>query len=334
MAVRKEGSGLFESKDLVGRSAVFVSVMSKIPKVANCDSGVLILGETGTGKEVFARKIHSLSARAMKPFVPVNCGAIPVELAENELFGHKQGAYTGAAVSRPGLIHEAEGGTLFLDEIDSLPALAQVKLLRFLQEKTYRPLGSTKEIRADARIIAATNTNPEEAVKTSRLRQDLYYRLNVISLQLPPLRQRREDIPLLARYFLKKYSAHMQRGEQDFSNGAVQKLIFYEWPGNVRELEHVIERTFVLCEERIIRRQDIYLPEVHSVQCEEPFNEAKRRFVEQFERAYLEKLLSFHGGNISRAAQAAQKHRRALFELIRKHGIDVERFRPLSVVSH
>jgi transcriptional regulator with PAS, ATPase and Fis domain len=336
MAVRaREGSGLFGSKDLIGQSSGFVAEMSKIPKVACCSSGVLILGETGTGKEVCARKIHTLSPRADKPFVPVNCGAIPVELAENELFGHRRGAFTGAATSKPGLIEEAEGGTLFLDEVDSLPLLAQVKLLRFLQERTYRPLGSTRELASDVRVIAAMNSNPEDSVREGRLRQDLYYRLNIVTINIPPLRDRREDIPLLARHFLEKYSFQIPGGVERFSESAIQKLQFYDWPGNVRELEHVIERTLVLCDEKVIRAADISLPEVHCVvPCEEPFNEAKRKFVDQFERSYLEKLLISHQGNITRAAHAAQKHRRALFELIRKHGIEVDQFRSSSPVSH
>lgn len=195
----KERLGL---KQLIGENPAFLAEIKKIPIIAKCDASVLISGETGTGKELCARAIHYLSPRASKPFIPVNCGAIPVELVENELFGHKRGAFTGASTSQSGLIHEADGGTLFLDEIDCLPLLAQIKLLRFLQEKEYRPLGSTKMQKADVRVIAATNVDLEAVVREGKLRRDLYYRLNIIPLTLISLRERREDIPLLAHHFL------------------------------------------------------------------------------------------------------------------------------------
>jgi two-component system response regulator GlrR len=185
--------------------------------VAQTDAKVLISGETGTGKEICARTIHYLSPRARKPFVPVNCGAIPMDLVENELFGHVRGAFTGASTTRPGLIHEAEGGTLFLDEVDSLPPIAQVKLLRFLQEGQYRPLGSTTTLGADVRVIAASNADLEAALQSGKLRQDLYYRLNTIALTLPPLRERLEDITILARHFLAKYATEFKRPSKDFS---------------------------------------------------------------------------------------------------------------------
>jgi two-component system response regulator GlrR len=310
------------AKQLVGKSVPFLNEINKIPLIARCNSSVLITGETGTGKELYALRIHLMSARAKNPFVPVNCGAIPLELAENELFGHVRGAFTGAAAASRGLILEAEGGTLFLDEIDSLPPFVQVKFLRFLQERTYRPLGSAKESKADVRIIAATGTTPEDLVKTGRLRQDLYYRLNVISVRLPPLRERREDVPLLANHFLKKHTAILGKGAVEFSSRAMQRLMFHDWPGNVRELEHVVERAVVLSEEKTIRFNDISLPKLDTATGEESFKEAKERFVGQFEKAYIQKLLLTYRGNISHAAQAAQKHRRAFWELMRKHGIE------------
>ncbi len=198
-------------KLLVGQAQSFLAEIRKIPLLASCDSRVLILGETGTGKELFARAIHYLSPRMRHPFVPVNCGAIPAELVENELFGHIKGAFTSATTSMLGLIPEAEGGTLFHDEIDCLPLLAQTKLLRFLQEGEYRPLGLARSRRADVRVIAASNINLEDAVKQGKLRQDLYYRLNIVSLNLPPLRQRREDIPLLADHFLNEFAHEFNR---------------------------------------------------------------------------------------------------------------------------
>lgn len=312
---------------IVGTSRCFIDVVSKVPKVAKCNSTVLILGETGTGKEVFARKIHEISERAGNSFVPVNCGAIPLELAENELFGHRRGAFTGAAHFKMGLIEEAEGGTLFLDEIDSLPPLVQVKLLRFLQEKTFRPLGATREQSACVRVITAMNAEPKQAVQAGKLRQDLYYRLNVIVLKLPPLRERKEDIPLLARHFLRKYTADSRVHIPAFSNRAMQKLLHYDWPGNVRELEHVVERAVAISDRKLIHYQDLSISEASEEEELLPFHAAKEQLIEIFERTYIEKLLLIYGGNISQAARAAQKHRRAFWGLIKKHRIEVDQFR-------
>jgi len=314
-------------KTLVGESAAFVEAIGKIPLVARCDVSVMISGETGTGKELCARALHYLSPRSAHPFVAVNCGAIPVELMENELFGHEGAAFTGANGPRPGLIAEADGGTLFLDEIDSLPPAAQVKLLRFLQEREYRPLGSTKVRTADVRVVAATNTDVERAVEEGRLRQDLYYRIGIVPLHLPPLRERHGDVPLLARHFLRKYSRLFHREATDVSAAAMHKLQLYDWPGNVRELENVVQRAVVLCEEkRTIGAVEIQLPR-RSVPEAESFRDAKARIVSGFERRYLTQMLAVHRGNIAQAAKAAKKNRRAFWELIRKHGIDARRFK-------
>lgn len=301
--------------------------LKKIPLISKCDASVLISGETGTGKDVYARAIHYLSPRARKPFVPVNCGAIPVELVENELFGHERGAFTGAATSRLGLLQEAEGGTLLLDEVDCLPLLAQIKLLRFIQEKEYRPLGSTKTCHANVRIIAASNVDLGEAVTAGKLRQDLYYRLNVIRLVLPPLRQRREDIPLLVKFFLRKYSVEFNKQATSIPPEAMTALMLYDWPGNVRELEHVIERAVVLSEDETIRLSDIHIAEQQQAPSDETFQQAKEKIVNQFEKSYIQRLLLAYEGNITKAAQAAKKNRRAFWQLIRKHKIDVQSFR-------
>jgi len=246
---------------------------------------------------------------------------------ENELFGHERGAYTGANISRAGLIQEANGGTLFLDEIDALPLLAQVKLLRFLQEKEYRALGSAKTVRADVRVITATNLNIEEAVKSGKLRQDLYYRLNIIALTLPPLRERPDDIPVLANHFLGKYAVQAGKVLSGFSPGALHKLSSHAWPGNVRELEHLVERAAVLCNGNRIEVSDLSLPGESGGNTPPSFQQAKAKVVTQFERTYLQGLLLAYAGNITRAAQVAQKDRRAFFELLRKHGIDARSFR-------
>ncbi len=320
----KEKLGL---KQLIGENSAFLEEIHKIPLVAKCDVGILILGETGTGKELCARAIHYLSPRTRKPFVPVNCGAIPTELIENELFGHERGAFTSAFTSQRGLIREADGGTLLLDEIDCLPPCAQVKLLRFLQEKEYRPLGSTKTCQADVRVIADTNTDLEEIMREGKLRKDLYYRLNVIPLTLPPLRERPEDIPLLARHFLAKYGVEFNRQVTDFASEAIQKLVLYDWPGNVRELENVIQRALVLSTQTVIRDTDIVLPQPETTGRQESFQKAKARVIEQFERHYIQELLLAHEGNITKAAQAARKNRRAFWQLIQKHHIDVQNFK-------
>ena len=314
-------------KKVIGNSPVFLDQLRRIPMIVKCDANVLIAGETGTGKELYARAIHYGSPRAGRPFVPVNCGAIPAELVENELFGHERGAYTSAATLQAGLIEEANGGTLFLDEIDCLPVFAQVKLLRFLQEKEYRPLGSSKIRRADVRIVAASNLNLEEAVAQGKVRQDLYYRLNIISLILPPLRERREDIPLLARHFLTRYSSELDKDVTDFSTEAMQLLMAHHWPGNVRELEHAIERAIVLCEGLILEARDLVISPAVRTGVQQSLQEAKAKEIARFERDYIQGLLSACKGNITRAAQVAKKNRRAFWQLIQKHQIDVAQFK-------
>ncbi|EAR21981.1 Helix-turn-helix, Fis-type [Nitrococcus mobilis Nb-231] len=313
--------------NLIGVSARFQEVVEKLPLFAKCDATILISGETGTGKEICSRAIHDHSARANGPFVPVNCGAIPAELVENELFGHERAAFTSATSSHLGLIHEAEGGTLFLDEIDSLPPTSQVKLLRFLQEKEYKPLGSNRTHSADVRLIAASNTDLEDAVRQGRLRQDFYFRLNVLPLTLPPLRERLSDIPLLARRFLSTFATKLHRCVPLLLPKAESALMNYSWPGNVRELEHVIERAAILAEARgEISEQEIILPGANTAQ-PSSFQHAKARVLAEFERSYIESLLLTYHGNISHAARAAGKNRRAFWQLMRKHQIDANRFR-------
>ena len=316
-----------EVEQLIGESPAFLAQVNRIPTVANSDANVLLGGETGTGKELYSRAIHYNSARKAKPFMPVNCGALPVDLVENELFGHERGAFTNASTLQIGLIEEANGGTLFLDEIDCLPLYAQVKLLRFLQEKEYRPLGSTKMRRANVRIIAASNVDLKEAVETGTIRQDLFYRLNIISLTLPPLRERREDIPLLAFHFLDKYSRGSSKEVKEISREALHLLMVQHWPGNVRELEHVIEQAIILCESSILHASDLGLLYSQSDGGRESLQEAKAREIARFEKKYIQGLLSACKGNITRAAEVAQKNRRVFWQLIQKHQIDVARFK-------
>ncbi len=321
----EEDDGVFAGLGLIGRSTAFREQLQRLPQIAACGASVLISGETGTGKEVFAKAIHWLSPQAKGAFIPVNCGAIPLELVENELFGHDRGAFTGAGDSHKGLIAAADAGTLFLDEIDSLPLLAQVKLLRFLQEKEYRALGSTRTHRAQVRVIAATNVDIELAVQQGKLRQDLYYRLNIVTLALPALRQRAEDVLVLAHHFLERYNATFSKQVTGFTAAAQQRLLRHSWPGNVRELEHLVARGVALATSHCLDAPDVALP--GEAEHPQSFREAKARVVEQWERTYLESLLLACHGNISHAAEVAQKDRRAFWELLRKHHIDVRSYR-------
>lgn len=307
------------SCQIVGRSPSLLAQLDRLPLVASCDVNVLISGETGTGKDLFARAIHYLSNRSAGPFVAVNCGAIPAELVENELFGHEAGAYTTAVKAQNGLLREASGGSLFLDEIDTLTPALQVKLLRFLQDKEYRPLGTSKPRHADVRIIAASNISLEEAMRTGCFRQDLYYRLSVLSLELPSLRERPEDILLLARHFLGKYATELKRPARKFAPGAIEGLLTQPWRGNVRELENVIQRAVLLCDAATVEHQHLGLLARPRESGETSFKYLKARAVSQFERQYLIELLHEHDDNITAAARAAGKNRRAFWELLRKH---------------
>jgi len=309
---------------LIGQSSSFLSAVRKLPNIAISDETVLISGETGTGKEVCARFIHRISARGAGNFVAVNCGAFPEHLIESELFGHERGAFTGAVSSNSGLIHEAEGGTLFLDELDSLPLPAQSKLLRFLQEKEYRPVGSTKTRIADVRVVAATNVNLDEAVQRGRIRRDLYYRLTTFQVDLPPLRERTEDIRMLAAHFLARTANRLRKNVNGFSSDALHKLCLYEWPGNVRELESVVTRAVTLTDRSIIHGHDLSLPNFGK----KSYQERKDDFVREWERREIIALLIAHDGNVCRAAATAMMDPRVMRERIRKLGIDPDDYRP------
>lgn len=316
---------------IVGESPAFLRILEQLPKMASTDTTVLLTGETGTGKEVIARAIHYHSPRRGQPFIPVNCGALPDHLLENELFGHAKGAFTDASSNEKGLLAEAEGGTLFLDEIDALSAAAQVKLLRVLQDREYRPLGSAKSRKANVRIITATNADLLRRVHAGRFREDFYYRLHLLCLHLPPLRERNVDIALLAHHFLRQYEQRHGKEKLSLAPGAVRKLMVYPWPGNVRELEGVIQRAVILCAAPILQPEDLELP-TDAEQSVTPVNgslrAAKNQLLGQFERGYLIDLLTAHEGNVTRAAQQAGKERRAFQRLLRKHEVDRQAYQP------
>ena len=307
---------------IVGESAAWTAVLCKLPKLAASDATILISGETGTGKEVLARAIHQLSSRSKAPFVPINCGAVPESLFENEFFGHMKGAFTDASSSATGLIKEADGGTLFLDEVDALSLSSQVKLLRFLQNQEYRILGSARSMHADVRIIAASNVNLQQQIAAKLFREDLYYRLNVLRLSVPALRARLEDVPTLANHFMALYSGISGRYCSRLTPSALQKLLIYSWPGNVRELEAVIHRAVLTVSSSVIHAADIDLPSLEiAPPSDGNFNKARSQAVLQFERAYLLRLLAECSGNVSQAARRSGKPRRSLQRLLQKHGL-------------
>jgi DNA-binding NtrC family response regulator len=309
--VRKE----YSFHQILGKSKTIQAVFDLIRRVADSPTNVLITGESGTGKELVAKAIHYNSSRKEAPFVPVNCAAIPEQLLESELFGHMRGAFTDAKVDKRGLFEEAQKGTLFLDEISELPLMLQAKLLRAIQEKEIRRVGATKPIAVDVRIIAATNLNLADEVKNKRFREDLYYRLNVIELKLPPLRERREDIPLLVDAFLKKCAEMGGKPVKGISEAALAMLIDYAWPGNVRELENVIERAVTLSRGDKVSPDDLP-PAVQGARGDRRvLNEAAEKSLplHEVEKEYIKKILEKTGGNKYQAAHVLGIDRKTLY---------------------
>jgi DNA-binding NtrC family response regulator len=323
-----DSAGTLHFGALVGKNLNFLQAVANIRPLAQCDATVLVYGETGTGKELFSRAIHYQSARQGKPFIPVNCAALPDHLFENELFGHIRGAYTDASSAEKGLIAEAQGGTLVLDEVGSLGLAAQGKLLRFLQDGEYRPLGASRNLISDVRIIAATNEDLLHKVRVKLFREDLYFRLNSLSVSIPPLRERIEDIALLANYFLRQYARDHGQEPRRISESALHKLVAYHWPGNVRELEGVILRAMILTDTTNLQPQDIHLPTSGAETLSEntSLRVAKMGIVQSFERTYLVNLLTAHRGNVTQAAKAAGKQRRTLQRLLEKYSLNRQSF--------
>jgi two-component system response regulator AtoC len=335
-SLRRELEGVHAFHNLVGKSARMREVYRLLEQAAGLDITVLLGGETGTGKELAARAIHYHSSRKERRFVAVNCGALPPDLVESELFGHARGAFTGATSAKPGLFEEAAGGTLFLDEVGELPLPAQVKLNRALQEKEIRRVGDNAPSKVDVRVIAATHRDLKSEVQAGRFREDLYYRLHVFPIRLPPLRERLEDVPLLAAHFLEKHARAMRRELGGFEPEALRVLTSYAWPGNVRELENAVERAVAVCTGAAVRERDLpaelsqapaagQLP--GAVLASMPYREAVEQAHDRISREYLVALLREFQGNVTKAAARAGMERESLHRLLKKHGLRSEDFK-------
>jgi two-component system response regulator GlrR len=315
---------------LIGESPAFAGLLQSVNRIAShAAATVLIRGETGTGKELIARAIHYLGARRDHPFVPVNCGALPEALAENELFGHRSGAYTGATHESMGLLRLANRGTLFLDEIDSLPLKTQVALLRFLHDGHFRPLGGAQEQAVNVRILAASNRCLEQEIHAGRFREDLYYRLNLLELNVPPLRDRAGDVPVLSQHFLRDCARRYSMPGKQLHEATLHWFCQYGWPGNVRQLENLIHREYLLCDDEQLQikapaalaTQPAAIP-IGASDVDYPgYQAAKSRVLQEFARTYLTQLMARAQGNVTKAAELAGKERRALGKLLKRHRI-------------
>ncbi|MGD8915020.1 MAG: sigma-54 dependent transcriptional regulator [Syntrophobacterales bacterium] len=317
--LREQMAEAIRFENLVGRSEAMQELFVMIQDVAESDSPVLITGETGTGKELVAKAIHAKSARHNGPFIPINCGAFPEHLLESELFGHERGAFTGAHRAKKGRLDLAHHGTLFLDEVGTVPLKMQVDLLRVLETKEFHRLGGTTEIEVDFRTIAATNRDLQQAIKKGEFRQDFFYRLNVISLHIPPLRLRRDDIPLLAEHFLDRYTRETNKDIDTISKEAMSLLRKYDWPGNVRELENAIERAVVICRKRLLGPEEFSFLAPHLLTATETYS------LEKTQIAHLLKVLKEFDWNITRAAQALEINRVTLHKKIKKYELRPDR---------
>jgi two-component system response regulator AtoC len=326
-----------KSDVLIGTGAWIKQLYERIGMVAATDIAVTITGPSGTGKELVARTIHNLSPRYEHPFVVVSCAALPANLLEDELFGHVKGAFTDATRDRDGLIAQADGGTLFLDEIGEMPVQLQAKLLRVLQFHEYRRIGDDQDRQVDMRVITATHRDLVQMVEAGEFRQDLLYRINVFPLRLPPLRERKEDVPLLAQHFLLLHRARADKRIEGFTPGAIVRLSAEDWPGNVRQLENKIQEALVVAEGPLITAEDLDVHAAHgsetpsppwiALDLGRPFQDLKHEVIDRFERDYLQALLTAHTGNLAAAARQAGMDRKNLWALAKKHGLELGRFR-------
>jgi len=310
-------------KNIISRSTVMANLLDQTRQIAKSDFSILIYSQSGTGKELLANAIHQASPRYNKKFTAINCAAIPEQLLESELFGHTKGAFTGAEKNHMGLFQATDGGTLFLDEIGDMPMNFQVKLLRALQEREIRPVGSTQSIKVNVRIIAATHKNLQQAIVDKTFREDLYYRLNVVELELPPLSERREDIPLLIQYFLNNVLDKIDVDIKGFSQEAMELLISAPWPGNIRQLQNIVEQSVALSTEPLISEKLVKNALRDKTSILPSFQQAK----DKFERDYLAKLLQITAGNVSKAAKIAQRNRTEFYKLLNRHHLTAEAFR-------
>ncbi len=309
--------------EIVTRSAAMEHLLSQAHLVAQSDASVCIFGPSGTGKELIARALHRASRRREKPFIAVNCGAIPEGLLETELFGHRKGAFTGATQDRRGLFQSAEGGTLFLDEVGDMPPTLQVKLLRVLEDRTVRAVGANESVPVDVRVVSATHRKLEERIVSGEFRADLYYRLNVVKLVVPALAERREDIPLLAGHFLKRLAERYQKRAQGFSPEALELLIAAPWPGNVRQLLNVVEQSVALATTGVVPASLVRQAIDHAESSLTPLDEARRAF----ERDYLVQLLKLTAGNVTQAARLAGRNRTEFYRLLERHSLEPTQFK-------
>jgi two-component system NtrC family response regulator len=321
------------TRAIIGDAPVMRRLLERLPIAARTDSPILVTGETGTGKELVARSVHAASPRASGPFIAVNCGAVPPNLLASELFGHVKGAFTDARTDKQGLVGEADGGTLFLDEIAEMAPELQVKLLRFLQEGEIRPVGSARPRQVDVRVVAATHRELRRFVADGRFRQDLFYRLNVIPLTVPALRERREDVPLLAAHLLTRHTAESTRPQMRFTAAALKQLMQHDWPGNVRELENVVRRAAVFATGEEIAAVDLDIdPPLDGqagagIDLDVPLKAAKDAAIAAIEVEYAEAALQQSGGNIAQAARRVGVDRKSFWALMQRHDLDPDRYR-------
>lgn len=311
--------------NIISRSVIMEQLLQEAEQIAGSDVSVLITGASGSGKELLANAIHQASPRKKKPFIAINCGALPEQLLESELFGHTKGAFTGAVSKHDGLFKAANGGTLFLDEIGDMPAPLQVKLLRVLQERQIRPVGSTETISVDVRVISATHRDLEQAMQEDQFREDLFYRLNVVNLHLPPLKDRPEDIPPLARYFVEQAAERHNPRVKNISSAALQVLAQASWPGNVRQLENIIEKVTALSTTPVISDTAINRALANQEQVIPNFNDARA----DFEKRYLNKVLHITEGNVTQAAKIAGRNRTDFYKLLKKHHLEAASYKHL-----
>jgi len=314
----------YDFDNIVAKSGKMHRVLEMVARIAQTDSTVYIHGESGTGKELIAKAIHLASSRKDNSFIALNCAALPETLLESELFGHEKGAFTGAIRSTKGLFTQAHEGSLFLDEIGDMPLSLQAKLLRVLQERQFYPVGGERPVEVDVRVVVATQKDLEEEVKQGGFREDLFYRIHVIPIHLPPLRQRKEDIPPLVEHFLKKFNQQMKKEIEGLTPAAMQRLMLHDWPGNVRELENTIEYAVAMTQQNWI--QEDWILQTRSVPALEPLKPLKES-KEAFEKSYLTNLLQISEGNVSRAAKLAGKYRADFYDLLKKHGLKAEKFK-------